>query len=68
MIMELEVIDDDFTIKEMWLLISYLLKYDLGYIRYDIDQEHENGRMYPPNHLDICLDIAATYKIGLDKK
>lgn len=52
----------------MWLLISHLLKYDLGYIRYDIDSEHENGRMHPLNHLDICLDTAATYKIGLDKK
>jgi len=24
--------------------------------------------MHPLNHLDICLDTAATYKIGLDKK
>lgn len=67
-IMEPEVNDDGFTTKEMWLLISHLLKYDLGYIRYDIDSEHENGRMHPLNHLDICLDTAATYKIGLDKK
>ena len=29
-IMEPEVNDDDFTTKEMWLLISHLLKYDLG--------------------------------------
>ena len=41
--MEPEVNDDDFTTKEMWLLISHLLKYDLGYIRYDIDPEHEMG-------------------------
>ena len=67
-IMEPEVNDDEFTTKEMWLLISHLLKYDLGYIRYDIDPEHENGRMHPLNHLDICLDTAAIYKIGLDKK
>ena len=67
-IMEPEVNDDDFTTEEMWLLISHLLKYDLGYIRYDIDPEHENGRMHPLNHLDICLNTAATYKIGLDKK
>ena len=49
-------------------MLAHLLKYDLGYIRYDIDPEHENGRMHPLNHLDICLDTAATYKIGLDKK
>lgn len=67
-IMEPEVNEDNFTTKEMWLLISHLLKYDLGYIRYDIDPEHENGRMHPLNHLDICLDTAATYKIGLNKR
>lgn len=68
MIMEPEVNNSEFTTREMWLLILHLLKYDLGYIRYDIDPEHENGRMHPLNHLDICLDTLATYKIGLDKK
>ena len=63
-----EVNDDNFTTKEKWLLILHLLKYDLGYIRYDIDPEHENEKMHPLNHLDICLDTAATYKIGLNKK
>ena len=57
-----EVNDDNFTTKEKWLLILHLLKYDLGYIRY------ENEKMHPLNHLDICLDTAATYKIGLNKK
>lgn len=63
-----EVNDDNFTTKEKWLLILHLLKYDLGYIRYNIDPEHENEKMHPLNHLDICLDTAATYKIGLNKK
>lgn len=67
-IMESAGNDDDFTIKERWFLISYLLKYDLGYIRYDIDPEHEHGKIHPLNHLDICLDTAATYKVGLYKK
>lgn len=67
-IMETEIINDEFTTKEMWLLISHLLKYDLGYIRYDIDPEHENGKMHPLNHLDICFDNSATYKIGLSNK
>lgn len=67
-IMESEGYDDEVTPKNMWLLISHLLKYDLGYLRYDIDPEKENGKMHPLNHLDICLDTSATYKIGLSKE
>lgn len=67
-IMEPEVNSSNFTIKNTWHLISYLLKYDLGYIRYDIDPEHENGKLHPLNHLDICLDTSATYKIGLNQQ
>lgn len=66
--MESQVYDDEFTSKNMWLLISHLLKYDLGYLRYDTDPKNENGRMHPLNHLDICLDTSATYKIGLNKE
>lgn len=67
-IMETDIDDNEFTTKEKWLLISHLLKYDLGYIRYDIDPEHENGRMHPLNHLDICFDNSVAYKIGLNKE
>ena len=52
----------------MLTLFSYLLKYDLGYIWYDIDPEHENGKLHPLYHLDICLDNSATYKIGLNQE
>ena len=66
--METEQNDDEFTIEQMRTLFSYLLKYDLGYIRYDIDPEHENGKLHPLYHLDICLDNSATYKIGLNQE
>ena len=66
--METEQNDDEFTMEQMWTLFSYLLKYDLGYIRYDIDPEHENGKLHPLYHLDICLDNSATYKIGLNQE
>ena len=67
-IMEPEVNDEGFTSKTMWQLISYLLKYDLGYLRFDVDSEHQDGKIHPLNHLDICLDRSATYKIGLEKE
>lgn len=66
--MESQAYADEFTSKNMWLLISHLLKYDLGYLRYDRDPENESGKMHPLNHLDICLDTSATYKIGLSKE
>lgn len=66
--MKSEQNNDEFTMEQMWTLFSHLLKYDLGYIRYDIDPEHENGRLHPLNHLDICLDSSATYKIGLNQE
>ena len=67
-IMDSDFNNDNFSPKQRWLIVLHLLKYDLGYIRYDIDYEHENGDFHPINHLDICLDSAATYKIGLQKK
>ena len=67
-IMENEIFNDEFTSKEKWLLISHLLKYDLGYIRYDFDPKQENGRMHPLNHLDISFDTSTAYKIGLSKR
>lgn len=59
---------DELNSKNRWLLISHLLKYDLGYLRYDIDPKNENNKLHPLNHLDICLDTSATYKIGLHKE
>ena len=67
-IMEPEVKSEEFTSRIMWQLISYLLKYDLGYLRFDVDPEQENGKIHPLNHLDICLDNAASYKIGLERE
>lgn len=63
-----EVQDENITINNKWMMISYLLKFDLGYLRYDNDYTHANGKMHPLNHLDICMDSAATFKIGLEKK
>jgi hypothetical protein len=67
-VMDSEFNIEEFTFKARWQLISYLLKYDLGYLRYDFDPEHEDGKIHPLNHLDICLDDSATYKIGLDRE
>ncbi len=55
------------NIDQIWEIVKFISTYDLGYIRYDYDEGHKNGLLHPVNHLDVCLDIAATYKIGLEK-
>lgn len=53
--------------EQLWEIVKFISTYDLGYLRYDYDKEHQNGLLHPINHLDVCLDTAAAYKIGLEK-
>lgn len=53
--------------EQLWIILKFILTYDLGYLRYDYDEKHCNGKMHPLNHLDICLDDCSAYKIGLEK-
>lgn len=55
------------NVDQLWEIVKFISTYDLGYLRYDYDQEHKNGLLHPINHLDVCLDTAAAYKIGLEK-
>lgn len=52
---------------QLWEIVKFISTYDLGYLRYDYDEKNQNGLLHPINHLDICLDTAATFKIGLEK-
>ena len=64
---------NDFEVTEInykiyWDLIVYLLTFESGYLRYDYDEEREDGNRHPLNHLDIYYSNKNTFKIGLDKK
>ena len=48
-------------------ILTRLLTFDVGYIRYDYDEEHYNGRIHPLHHLDINYTNQSTYKIGLNQ-
>jgi len=48
-------------------ILTRLLIFDVGYVRYDYDEEHQNGRIHPLNHLDINYSNQSTYKIGLNQ-
>ena len=46
-------------------VFTELLTFDIGYVRYDYDEEHQNGVTHPLYHLDINYSNQSTYKIGL---
>lgn len=59
---------NDYDYKNMddiWRMLIKLWHMEDGYIRYDSDAVHENGKMHPLNHLDVNYSSGATYKIGL---
>lgn len=52
---------------QIWQIIKKLLIFESGYLRYDYDEEHQNGNLHPLNHLDINYSSESTYKIGMGK-
>ena len=48
-------------------LITFLLSFEAGYLRFDIDELNANGKMHPREHLDINYSTGCTYKLGLPK-
>lgn len=51
-----------------WIVFLKLMTFEEGYIRYDYDEEHENGDLHPLNHLDIFYSSKPTFKIGLRER
>ncbi|AUW04923.1 hypothetical protein ACGDLY_015965 [Vibrio campbellii] len=60
----LEEVFGEGEVDTFWSLMMMLLTFEDGYLRFDHDPEHEDGRMHPLTHLDICYSTASTYKIG----
>lgn len=48
-----------------WGILMKMLMMEVGYIRYDYDELHENGDFHPLKHLDINYSSNCTYKLGL---
>jgi hypothetical protein len=53
--------------QEIWQLFRYLMLQEDGYLRYDHDPEHEDGKFHPLNHIDICYSNSASFKIGMEE-
>ncbi|WP_156118692.1 hypothetical protein [Paenibacillus sp. FSL P4-0081] len=61
---ELEGTNDKY-IDNVWLVMKELMLSEPGYLRYDYDQEHQNGRLHPLHHLDVNYTNHITFKLGL---
>lgn len=55
------------NIDNIWKILFKLWYMEEGYIRYDYDLIHENGKLHPVNHLDINYSSGCQYKIGLKR-
>lgn len=49
-------------------LISHLVLFEPGYLRYDHDIEHINGHIHPEDHVDVYFSSNNSMKIGLNQK
>lgn len=59
---------EEYDIDSAWLLLKKIIMFESGYLRYDYDEEHQNGLLHPLNHLDMYYSSNNTFKIGLEKK
>lgn len=56
------------VLDNIWKIFKKVLFSESGYLRYDYDEEHENGNIHPLNHYDIYYTSRNTFKIGLNDK
>lgn len=46
-------------------ILEEMFMLEPSYIRYDYDQDNENGNIHPLNHLDLNYSQYSTFKLGL---
>lgn len=59
---------EEYDIDSAWLILKKIIMFESGYLRYDYDEEHQNGLLHPLNHLDIYYSSNNTFKLGLDTR
>lgn len=62
------LLQSDENIETIWTILRDLMLCEDGYIRYDYDPVHANGKSHPLNHLDIFYSQSTTFKIGLNNR
>lgn len=56
------------NLSEIRYLVEKLIFFESGYLRYDYDEDNENGYLHPIHHFDINFSGGGTFKVGLDDK
>lgn len=49
-------------------VVRNLMLFEPGYMRYDFDEENNNGKYHPLFHIDVNYTNPATFKLGLKKE
>jgi hypothetical protein len=49
-------------------LIKHLMLFEPGYLRYDHDEDNQNGSFHPEHHIDFYYSSNNTFKLGLKKE
>ncbi|MEI2168032.1 hypothetical protein VWG24_09870 [Staphylococcus aureus] len=66
---ELMQVIDSFETKpnkdEVWQVLKNLQMFESGYLRYDYDEVHENGKLHPLNHIDIIILLTVPLRLEL---
>lgn len=57
-------IDMQYYERDINQVLMELFTFEPSYIRYDYDEENEDGRIHPLNHLDIFYSQNTTFKLG----
>lgn len=53
---------------QLWTLVRELMIAEDGYIRYDWDEERQDGHRHPLHHLDVYYSNGNTFKVGLGQQ
>lgn len=61
----LEKFDQEPNKDSIWQILKSLLTFEAGYLRYDYDEERENGDLHPLNHIDVNYSSGGTFKLGI---
>lgn len=57
---------EDVELEDVCEIVKKLIVFEAGYLRYDHDILHTNGRLHPEHHLDLYYDSNNEIKIGMD--
>jgi hypothetical protein len=53
---------------ELWNIVSLLMSYECGYLRFDHDEKNYIAGYHPVNHLDLFYSDDNAFKIGLENR